>query len=84
MRPFVVSRFAAATCSSYSASNTGAEYCDECLCLSVGVCVCPRSYLRTTCPIFTKFLGMLPMTVARSFCGSVVIHYVLPVLCRPS
>jgi len=41
MWPFVVSRPAAATYSSYSASDTGAEYCDECvcvcLCLSVGV-----------------------------------------------
>jgi len=34
--------------------------------------------------IFTKFLGMLPMTVARFFCGGIVIHYVLPVLCRAS
>jgi len=84
MWPFVVSRPAAATCCSYS--DTKAKYCDEsvCVCLCVCVCVCLRSYLRTTCPIFTKFLGILPMTVSRFFCGGIVIHYVLPVLCRPS
>ena len=36
-----VCRLAAATCSSYSASDTGAKYCDECLCDEcVCVCVC--------------------------------------------
>jgi len=68
MRPFVVSRLAAGTCSSYSASNMGAEYCDECVCVCLWVCVFVRDH----------------MTVARSFCGGVVIHYVLLVLCRPS
>ena len=59
------------------------EYCDErvcssvfCLCVCVCVFVCPRSYLRN----FTKFLCMLPMAVARSSSGGVVIRYVLPVL----
>ena len=81
MWPFVVSRPAAATYSSYSASDTGAEYCDECVCVSMSVCgcgcvcVCLRSCLRTTRPIFTKFLGMLPMTVAGSFSGGVVIYF---------
>jgi len=50
-----------------------------CLCVSVCV-VCPRSYLwKTTCLIFTIFLYILPMAVARSSSGGVVIRYVLPV-----
>ena len=36
--------------------------------------------LITTGPILTKFLCMLPMAVARSSSGGVVIRYVLPVL----
>ena len=31
-------------------------------------------------PIFTKFLCMLPMAVARSSSGGTAIYYVLPVL----
>ena len=31
-------------------------------------------------PIFTKFLYVLPMAMARSSCGGIVIRYVLPVL----
>ena len=34
----------------------------------------------TTCPTFIKFLCMLPVVVARSFCVSVAICYVLLVL----
>jgi len=49
------------------------------VCLSVCVFVCPRSYLRTS-PIFIKFSCMLPMAVARSSSGGVVICCVLPVL----
>jgi len=30
----------------YSTPDRGAEYCDEHVCLSAGVFVCPRSYLR--------------------------------------
>jgi len=50
--------------------------------MSMYVClyvfVCPRSYLRnnTSTPIFI----ILPMAVARSSSGGVVISYVLPVL----
>jgi len=47
--------------------------------MSVSVCVClfvcPRSY-----PIRPTFLCMLTMDVARSYFGSIVIRYVLPVL----
>jgi len=53
----------------YSAADRAAEYCDERVCLSVCVFVCP---------IFTKFLCMLPMVVARSLSGGVMIRYVLP------
>jgi len=53
--------------------------------MSVFVCVCVCLSVRdhisgTTRPIFTKFLCMLPMAVARSSCDGVVIRYVLPVL----
>ena len=47
------------------------------VCLSVSV----RDHISgTTRPIFTKFLHMLPMAVARSFSDGVVIRYVFPVL----
>ena len=51
-------------------------------CVCVRMFVCPRSYLRTTRPIFTKFLCVLPMAVARPSSGVVSIRYVglLPVL----
>ena len=64
--------------SCYSAPSPprrGAEYCDERVCLSF------RDHIfRTTHPIFTKVLCMLPMAVARSSPGGVVIRYLLPVL----
>ena len=64
-----------------------AQYCDDhvCLfvCLSVCLCVClsVRDHISgTTRPIFTNFLCMLPMAVARSSYDGVAIRYVLPVL----
>jgi len=63
----------------YSAPDTGAKYCDECVC----VCLSVRNHIFGTIrPIFTKFLCMLPMAVARSSFGGVyiVIRHVLPVL----
>jgi len=50
------------------------------VCVCVCVFVCPRSCLRNTRPIFTNFLCVLPMAVARSSFGGVVIRYVLPAL----
>jgi len=54
--------------------------------MSVSVCVClcvclsVRDHIfGTTRPIFTKFLCELPMAVARSSSGGVVISYILPV-----
>jgi len=45
------------------------------------VCLYVREHIsRTTCPIFTKFLCLLPMPAARSSSGGVAICYVLPVL----
>ena len=68
----------------YSAPDKGAEYCDErvCLsvCLSVCVFVCTRSYRQNYTSNLHHFLRMLPMAVARSSSGGVVIRYVLPVL----
>jgi len=49
-----------------------------CVCLS---CLSVRDHIfETARPIFTKFLCMLPMAVARSSSGGVVIRYVFPVL----
>jgi len=66
----------------YSAPDRGAEYCDErvCLsvCLSVCVCICPRSCRWNYTSYLHQFLCMLPMAVARSSSGGVVIRYVFP------
>jgi len=51
--------------------------------MSVYVCLSVRQPIYGTtgsCPIFTKFLYTLPMSVARSSAGGVAIGYVLPVL----
>ena len=45
------------------------KYCDERVCVCVSVC--PRGYIPTTRAIFTTFLCMLPMAVARSSSGGV-------------
>ena len=67
----------------YSVPNRGAEYCDERVCLCVCVFVCPRSvcselHVRSS----PNFLRILPVVVARSSSGGVVIRCVglLPVL----
>ena len=53
-------------------------YCPERVCLSVCVCLSVRDHIfGTTRQIFTNFLCLLPMDVARS---SLVIRYVFPVL----
>ena len=67
----------------YCAPDSGAEYCDERVCLSlcVSVCVFVRDHIFGNArPIFTKFLCILPMAVARSSSAGVVICNVLPVL----
>ena len=47
----------------------------------VYVCLSVRDHVfGTTRPIFAKFLRMLPMAVARSYSGGVVIRSILPVL----
>jgi len=62
----------------YSASDRGAEYCDERVCLSVCLSAIISSELHVrSSPIF---LCLLLMPVARFCSGGVVIRYVLPVL----
>ena len=47
-------------------------------CMSVCLCVSARDHIfGTTCLIFTRFLCIVPMTVARFSSGGVVIRYVL-------
>jgi len=51
--------------------------------MTVSVCVCVfvcKDICGNTRPVFTKFLCVLPMAVARSSYGGVVIRYVVPVL----
>jgi len=51
------------------------------VCLSVCLCVCLRSNLRNcTSDRHRVFLYMLPMAVARSSSGGVMVRHVLPVL----
>ena len=63
----------------YSASDMGAEYCDEhvCVCLSVRDHIFGTTRHARSSP---NFLYMLPMAEARSSSVGVVICYVLPVL----
>ena len=49
------------------------------VCLRVSLVSVRNHIFGTTRPIVTKFLCMLPMAVARSSSGGVVIRYVLPV-----
>ena len=74
----------------YSAPNRGAEYCDErvcvCVCVRVRVracvCVCVSTIISSELHVRSSptLLCMLPMAVARSCSGGVVIRYVFPVL----
>ena len=48
-----------------------ANYCDECICLSV-----QQDISGATHAIFTKFLCMLPMSVARSSSGMFTIGHI--------
>ena len=59
----------------YSGPDRGAEYCDDRVC----VFVCPWSYLRNYTSDLHQFICMLPVAVARSSSGGVVIRYVLTV-----
>ena len=61
----------------YSASDSGAEYCDERVC----VCVCLSAIISSELHVRSSptFSCMLPMAVAPSSSGGVMISYVLPV-----
>jgi len=64
-----------------SAPYRWAEYCDKRVCLSVYVCVSPRSYLRNYTSDLHYFCACyLWRRLDRSSSGGVVIRYVLPVL----
>ena len=61
--------------------DMAAEYYDERARLFVSVCLSVRDHILGTARlIFTDCLCVLPMAVARSSSGGVVIRYVLPVL----
>jgi len=58
-----------------SPAGAVAKYCDKYVCLSVCLCVClciREDISGTTRAIFTKFLGMFPMSVARSSSGTLI------------
>ena len=68
-----------------SLAGAVAKYCNEyvcvCMCLCLSVCLSVREDISGTIrAMFTKFLCMLPMVVARSSSSVVAIRYVLPVL----
>jgi len=69
-------------CICYSTLNRGAEYCDEHVCTYMCVCVCLSviPYLELHVRSSPDFLYILPMAVARSSSGGVLIRYVLLVL----
>ena len=67
--PFAFGDRSAEFGSFYSAPDSGAEYCDQRVCLCVHVCVCVfvcDHIFGTVSPIFAKFLCMSPVAVARS------------------
>jgi len=68
----------------YSPPSREAEYCDErvcvCVCFCVCVCLSVRDHLGNYPSDLHNVLCMLPMAVARSYFGGVVMCYVLPVL----
>jgi len=71
------------TCCFYSAADRGAEYCDERVCLSVCLSVRRDHIFATACPIFTNVSRTLPMAVARSCSGGLVIGSTLEYVQRP-
>ena len=64
----------------YSAHDRGEEYCDERACLCACLSARDHNYRRYCTSNLHHFLCTLPMVVARSSSGGVVIRYVLPVL----
>ena len=53
-----------------------------CVCVCVRVCICLSAIISSKMHVRSspKFMCSLPMAVARSFSGGVMIRYVLPVL----
>jgi len=68
----------AISCHYYTGLLRAAEYCDECVCLSV--CLSAIISLELHIRSSPNFVCMLPTAVAQSSSGGVVICYVLPVL----
>ena len=64
--------------------GSGAEYCNQPVCLSVSLCVCLSVCEHIICEtaglIFMKFSVWIPVAVARSPSGGVAIRHLLPVL----
>ena len=58
--------------------GTGAEYCDQFVCVSV--CLLVSISLEPLNRSSRNLLCRFPVAMARSFSGDVAIHYVLPVL----
>jgi len=64
--------------------DRGAEYCEQCVCLSVCLsicvclCVCLSAIISSTLHVRSSpyFLCVLPMAVARFFSGGVMLHFV--------
>jgi len=64
----------------YSAADMVVEYCDESVCVGVCVCLSAIIFLELHIRLSPNVLCMLPIAIAQSFSGSILIRYVLPVL----
>ena len=58
----------------------GAEYCDQFVCMSVCVSVCPRAYLWNRWTDLHEVFCRSPVAVAWSSSGGIAMRYVLSVL----
>ena len=67
----------------YFASNRGAKYCDQCVCMFVCLFIClPAHVSQNTHLYFISFLYryMIHVAMTRSFSDGSAVSYVLPVL----
>jgi len=61
--------------------GSGADYCDQLVCLSVCICLYARKHISgISGPIRTKFCTQIPVAVARSSSDGAALSYVLLVL----
>ena len=62
----------------YFAPERGVQYCSQHVCMYV--CLSAGLSKEPDVQTWPYFLSLVPVTVARSSCGSIVMHYELPVV----